>query len=61
MIIIPVLRLDKNVNCDITEILMKDALITMVLNESKPIILPPLYGKYKALGNNLSITAFLHI
>jgi hypothetical protein len=46
---------------DITEILMKDALITMVPNQSKPIILPRLYGKYKALGNNLSMTAFLHI
>jgi hypothetical protein len=40
---------------------MKDALITMVPNQSKPIILPRLYGKSKPLGNNLSMTAFLHI
>ena len=46
---------------DITEILMKDALITMVPNQSKRIILPRLYGKSNALGNNLSMTAFLHI
>jgi hypothetical protein len=46
---------------DIIEILMKNSLFTMVSNQSKPIILPRLYGMSKALGNNLSMTAFLHI